>query len=143
MQSFCRNHCKTSSRKALPNAVQKSSQMLYGIRKPCYDVISHVTLQACTLWYTAICSSIVNTLFRIMPCSLYILYKGEMILQTKVSLPCRESTAENFIALGTNVVCSQIFGLVCRWVWMLILKSCMFLWLLQCGYLGYKGVHLI
>lgn len=94
MQSFHRNLHKTSW-KALPNIAQTLSHMFCGNTTACYDVIACLQGYMTTFWYTETCNCTFNILFWILPCSIYSLYKGEIILQTNVFLQYRESTVEN------------------------------------------------
>lgn len=140
MQSLHWNICK-SSWKAFPDVEEEVSQTFCGNRKTCFDVISHATLQECTPWYTAITKCIFNILFWILPCRNCKLYKGGIIIQTKVSLPYRKSTVKNKSLNGLNCSMCKHRLLTNFWfadgLWILTLKSCNFLWLLKCNYLGH------
>lgn len=141
MQSLHWNVCETSWR-ALPNVVQNVSQTFCGNTEACSDVISHITLQVCTLWYTATRKCVFNILFWILPCSICSLSKREMILQTKVSLPYRKSPVKNKSLNGLNCSMYKCSLLTNFWfayrLWIHILKSCMILWLLKCKYLAHQ-----
>lgn len=145
MQSFHRNLCKTSSWKALPNVAQKLSQMFCGNTKAYYDMMQpckhallgthqHVTA------FLIFCSEYCHAAFTVFIKGKWF-YRLKYLYHTENPLQ-RINYWMDFTDLCTNVVCFQIFGLVCRWVRILILKSCTFLWLLQCGYLGCKAFAL-